>query len=97
MPRGQHADGGIDDDPGHRKLPRDARAHALEFGDVNGTEDVKAFFKQVGKKCADEKAKLAELEKLYEMSFGLQGRSASTLAEEENRLLVGGVVVKKKD
>ncbi len=70
---------------------------ALEFGDVNGTEDVKAFFKQVGKKCADEKAKLAELEKLYEMSFGLQGRSASTLAEEENRLLVGGVVVKKKD
>ena len=70
---------------------------ALEYGDVRGTDDVKGFFKLVGRKCSDEKAKLADLEKLYEMSFRLQGRSAAALAEEEDRLVVGGVVVKKKD
>ena len=71
---------------------------ALALGEVRGTADVERFFQSVRDMGATwEDAKLAELQELYKMSFGLQGRSADTLAEEEGRLLVGGVVVKKKD
>lgn len=69
---------------------------ALSFGEVRGTEDVKKFFEQVKSRSREERGRLDELCKLYEMSFGLQGRSADTLAEEQDRLLVGGVVVRKK-
>lgn len=70
---------------------------ALELGPVQGTDDVERYFKLTRQHADYEDEKLTELEELYKMSFGLQGRASDTLAEEESRVLVGGVVVKKKE
>lgn len=70
---------------------------AMTTPQIRTSEDVDAFFATVGKLSAGhEPGQLKSLAEIYRTGFGL-GRSAGVgLAEQERRILVGGVVVKKR-
>ncbi|GMU55348.1 MAG: hypothetical protein AMXMBFR33_44940 [Candidatus Xenobia bacterium] len=70
---------------------------ALTTPEIRTSEDVDAYFELAAQLSRGyEPAKLKELSEVYRTGFGLGKKSGLGLAEEEQRVLVGGVVVKKR-
>ncbi len=70
---------------------------ALTIPEIRTSEDVDAYFELAAQLSRGyEPAKLKELSEVYRTGFGLGKKAGPGLAEEEQRVLVGGVVVRKR-
>lgn len=70
---------------------------ALTVPEIRCSEDVDAYFQLAGQLSRRlEPDKLKDLNEIYRTGFGLGRKAGLGLAEEEQRVLVGGVVVKKR-
>lgn len=70
---------------------------ALTIPEIRTSEDVDAYFELAGQLSHGyEPARLKELNEVYRTGFGLGKKAGLGLAEEEQRVLVGGVVVRKR-
>lgn len=69
---------------------------ALMSPELRTSEDVDAYFEQAKSLQRHESDQLDSLCEIYRTGFGLGKQSGLGLAEEEERVLVGGVVVRKR-
>ncbi len=70
---------------------------ALTIPEIRTSEDVDAYYELAAQLSRGyESAKLRELSEVYRTGFGLGKKAGLGLAEEEQRVLVGGVVVRKR-
>jgi hypothetical protein len=69
---------------------------ALMSPQLRTSEDVDAYFDEAKSLQRYETRQLDDLCEIYRTGFGLGKKSGLGLAEEEERVLVGGVVVRKR-